>query len=123
MRKDPLREYILKVQEAYDVAACPPCCSIYADVQTGDEPPHPETMPIGGGGAKLLAVSIDVKGIVDKFLANLAQTHGAKRAERLTEYIQYGYIREWSYRQREEIRADRGRLSWRVYLYKRRAIQ
>lgn len=108
MKRDPLRRYIDRAREAYDLAATPPPGLTVQGEQ--DHIPHPDDVGIVGSRGVLLRHGIDAKCIVNSYLCNLEREHGSKRAQRLVDYLSGGLVCNYSYGQRRLLRADRDAL-------------
>lgn len=131
MKKDPLREYINKAQEAYQSAA-------EADITDYDQfqPPRKrkhdnrkdkeltvaardkETEPLSENKEKQLEIGIDVKYIVIDFMDKLTNDHGERRAERFKYYLQNGRMENIGYTVRCQVKSDFKRLNRIITRYK-----
>jgi len=103
------RRFIQNAINAYDLASTPPVLNIYDEkIWEADE------IELSKARTQLLIFGIDIKHMLSKFLEELTCDHGHKRAERFTIWIIGGYVREFNYVFRREIKWDRKELARRI---------
>jgi len=118
-RPDPLRLYVDRAREAYEVASYPDISLIHdLSMRWGVDPERyaePTDSPLTSHRKALLQHGIDVKRIIAQFLDTLSET----RARNLKEWLQPGgNTRNYSHWQQTELNYDRKRLLLRVTEYK-----
>lgn len=117
-KKDWLRDYIVTGRKAYILGFTPPPASVYREVTDDLKDVDVDGMHRVESRMVLLRHGIDVKSIVSTFLNKLKQDHGSKRSNRMLEWIETGVVNAYSYRQRQELYADRKRLKRAIYAKK-----
>lgn len=118
-RPDPLRIYILRAVEAYEVGALPPITPIHSMSERygvdSERYADPSDNPMISARMALLRHGIDVKWIVANYLESISQ----RRAERLYEWLQPGGSEaNYSHWQRMELKCDRNQLEKLINKYK-----
>jgi hypothetical protein len=114
-RVSNLRTIIDRAREAYDIAATPAIGPIYEHSMRWGVDPEQYTDPSDAHmihqRMRLLQYALDVKGITERYLAQLTAYHGDKRAERLKDWLMPGgNTRDVSHWHQQELEHDRKQL-------------
>lgn len=115
--------FIPKARECYELMQDPPFSPVFRLAIKDIEYALKENEPLSESRAAILRIGIDLKYIINNWLAHLEKCHGSKRVERLIDYIANGYISRFSWHQQRTIKQDARKLWIKITEYRISSVE